>query len=133
MSIRPSIFLCVLVHFSFGQCVPCPTKFGENFEDVQNLKRTSPDYGVRLVYVTCTYALLRILIGTYKFLILHLSSSHSLMSGVHESRPDYYWICSGSTDDVIDTKRMFTDKKCMKLPNNCCQTEIHRTVTRPFV
>ena len=83
-----------------------PFNPAESFVHVQNLERTPPEKGARWMYGS--HALACVLFGTRAFLVLYLSSSHPLMSGGPDSRPDHYLTCNGSTGGVPDTDRMFS-------------------------
>ena len=74
----------------------------------QNLERTPPEKGTRWMYGS--YALACVLFGTRAFLVMYLSSSHPMMSGGPDSRPDYYLACNGSTGGVLDNGRMFSGR-----------------------
>ena len=74
----------------------------------QNSERTPPEKGARWMYGSS--ALACVLFGTRAFLVLYLSSSHTLMSGGPVSRPDYYLTCNGSTGGVSDTDRLFSGR-----------------------
>ena len=83
-----------------------PFNPAESFVHAQNLEWTPPGKGARSMYGS--YALAFVLSGTGAFLILYLSSSHPLMSGGSDSRPDDYLTCNGSTGGVPDTDRMIS-------------------------
>ena len=99
-----------------------PFNPAESFAHVQNLERTPPAKGARWMYGS--HALAFVLFGTRAFLVLYLSSSHPLMSGGPDSRPDHYLTCNRSTGGVPDTDRMFSGRlltrNAWKLTNNGC-------------
>ena len=98
-----------------------PFNPAESFVHGQNLERTPPEKGSSWMYGS--YAMACVLFGT-RALVLYLSSSHPLMSGGPDSRPDYYLICNGSTGGVPDTDRMFSGRlltrNAWELTNNGC-------------
>ena len=106
-----------------------PFNPAESFVHAQNLERTQPKKGARWMYGS--YALACVLFGTRAFLVLYLSSSHPLMSGGPDSRPDYYLTYNGSTGGVPDTDHMFSGRlltrNVWKLTNNGCETVVHGT------
>ena len=106
-----------------------PFNPAESFVHVQNLERTPPEKGARWMYGS--HALACVLFGACAFLILYLSSSHPLMSGGPEPRPDHYLTCNGSIRGVPDTDRMFSGRllkrNAWKLTNNGCETVVHGT------
>ena len=75
-----------------------PFNSAESFVHVQNLERTPSEKGARLMYGS--HVLVCVLFGTRAFLVLCLSSSHPLMSGGPEPRPDHYLTSNGSSGGV---------------------------------
>ena len=111
--LRPHVFL---VHFSFGKCAPCQARSlqsGGRFGMDLTGKR-HPEH-----------------VRSYAFLVLYLSSSHTLMSGGPDLRPDYYLTCNGSTGGVSDTDCMFSrrllTRNAWKLMKNGCEMVVHGT------
>ena len=106
-----------------------PFKPAESFVHVQNLERTPPEKGVRWMYGS--RALACVLFGTRAFLVLYLPSSHPLMSGGPDSRPDHYLTCNGPTGIVPDTDRMFSGRlltrNAWNLTNNGREMVVHGT------
>ena len=100
-----------------------------NFVHAQNLARTPPEKSARWMYGS--YALTFVLFGILAFLVLYLTSSHPLMSGRPDSRPDYYLTCNRSTGGVSDTDRMVSGRllttNAWRLTNNGCETVVHGT------
>ena len=108
----------------------------ESFVHAQNLERTPPEKGTRWMY--SSYALACILFGTHAFLVLYLSSSHSLMDGESDSWPDYYYLtCNRSAGGVPDTDRMFCGRlltrNAWKLTNNGCEMVVHGTKLMTYI
>ena len=106
-----------------------PFSPAEGFVHVENLERTPPEKGARWMYGS--HALACVLFGTRALLVLYLSSSHPLMSGGLEPRPDHYLTCNGPTRGVPDTDRMFSGqllkRSAWKLTNNGCETVVRGT------
>ena len=100
-----------------------PFNAAESFVHAQNLEQTPPAKGTHWMYGS--YALACVLFGTHAILVLHLSSSHPMMSGGPDSQPDYYLTCSRSTGGVPDTDPMFSGRlltrNAWKLTNNGCE------------
>ena len=69
-----------------------PFNLAESFVHVQNLERTPLEKGDCWMYGS--HALAWVLFRTHVFLVLYLSSSHSLMSGGPDSRPNHYLTCN---------------------------------------
>ena len=104
-----------------------PINPAESFVHAQNLQRTPPEKGARWMYGS--NALVCVLFGPRTFLFLYLSSSHPLMSGGPDSRPDYYLTYNGSTGGVPDIDRMFSGRlltrNTWKLTNNGSETVVN--------